>query len=44
MSLFVLLLVLALLLAVFSAAGKVPLWAAVFVVIVALLVKFLGTI
>lgn len=42
MSLFLILLIIALILAVASAAGKSPLWAALFVLIVALLVKFWG--
>lgn len=42
MSLFVLLLVLALALTIASAMNKVPLWTAVFVALVALLVKYWG--
>lgn len=42
MSLFLILLVIALILAILSAIGKAPLWAAVFVGLVALLVKFWG--
>lgn len=44
MSLFIGLLVLALVLTLLSVPGRVPLWPAVFVLIVALLVKFLGAV
>jgi hypothetical protein len=42
MTLFLILLVLAMVLILAAAANKVPLWAGVFVLIVALLVKFWG--
>jgi len=42
MNLFLVLILIALLLTVASAAGKAPLWTAVFVLLVAILVKFWG--
>lgn len=43
MELFLVLLILALVLTIAAAVNKAPLWAAVFVALVALLVKFWGT-